>query len=166
MKRKELPRSMGKSTRAIHMGKLKDSLFGEVSVPIFQSSTFAFPNAEEGAARFSGKRPGFIYTRLNNPTVNALEANVVSLEAGFGGMATATGMAAIGTVFMTYLHQHAHVVSTASVYGATRVLLEMELPRFGVRTTFVDSSDPEKIRQALGPETRYGFRRNAPPTPP
>lgn len=149
--------SMGKSTRAIHSGKLADSLFGEVSVPIFQSSTFAFPSAEEGAARFSGESPGFIYTRLSNPTVNALEDNVASLEEGFGGMATATGMAAISTVFMTYLHQGAHVVSTDSVYGSTRVLLEMELPRFGVQATFVDTSDPEKIRKALRPETRMVF---------
>ena len=149
--------SMGKSTRAIHSGKLADSLFGEVSVPIFQSSTFAFPSAEEGAARFSGESPGFIYTRLNNPTVNALEDSVASLEQGFGGMATATGMAAISTVFMTYLHQGAHVVSTDSVYGSTRVLLEMELPRFGAQATFVDTSDPEKMRKALRPETRMVF---------
>ena len=149
--------SMGKSTRAIHSGKLADSLFGEVSVPIFQSSTFAFPSAEEGAARFSGESPGFIYTRLNNPTVNALEDSVASLEQGFGGMATATGMAAISTVFMTYLHQGVHVVSTDSVYGSTRVLLEMELPRFGAQATFVDTSDPEKIRKALRPETRMVF---------
>lgn len=153
MNREKHASSMGKSTRAIHSGKLADSLFGEVSVPIFQSSTFAFPSAEEGAARFSGESPGFIYTRLNNPTVNALEDNVASLEEGFGGMATATGMAAISTVFMTYLHQSAHVVSTDSVYGSTRVLLEMELPRFGAQATFVDTSDLEKIRKALRPET-------------
>ncbi len=157
MNNEDHPRAMHKATRAIHMGKLKESFFGEVSVPIFQTSTFAFHNVEEGAARFSGERPGFIYTRLNNPTVNALEAGVVSLETGFGGMATATGMAAITTALLTFLHQGAHVVATASLYGATRVLLEMELPRFGIRSTFVDSSNPDHIRQALCPETRLVY---------
>ncbi|NLJ28012.1 MAG: aminotransferase class I/II-fold pyridoxal phosphate-dependent enzyme [Deltaproteobacteria bacterium] len=148
---------MHKATKAIHMGILEDSIYGEVSVPIFQSSTFAFPSAEEGAARFAGEQPGYIYTRLKNPTVHALEENVASLENGFGGMATATGMAAISTVFMALLDRNTHVLSTDSVYGATRVLLESEMPRFGVKSTFVDTSDPEKIKKALQPETRMVY---------
>ena len=156
-KRESHTHSMHKATKAIHMGILEDSIYGEVSVPIFQSSTFAFPSAEEGAARFAGEQPGYIYTRLKNPTVHALEENVASLENGFGGMATATGMAAISTVFMALLDRNTHVVSTDSVYGATRVLLESEMPRFGVKSTFVDTSDPEKIKKALQPETRMVY---------
>lgn len=150
-------RSMHKSTKAIHRGGLKRPIYGEISVPIFQSSTFAFPNAQEGAARFAGESQGYIYTRLNNPTVNALEENVSSLENGFGGIASSTGMAAVNAIFLTFLHEGAHVVATDSIYGASRVMLETELTRFGVRTTFVDSSNLENVKKALTRETRMLF---------
>ncbi len=91
-------KSMHKSTKAIHAGSLENSIFGEVSVPIFQSSTFSFRSVEEGAARFSGEQPGYIYTRMGNPTSNALEENLATLENGFKGMVTATGMAASTTI--------------------------------------------------------------------
>ncbi len=144
-----------KSTKAIHAGGLKNSIFGEVSVPIFQSSTFSFTSAENGAARFSGESDGYIYTRMGNPTVNALEENIATLENGYAGMATATGMAAITTVFLALLKQNDHVVSTASVYGPTRVVLEKEFSRFGIKATFVDTSDVENIIGALRlPPTR------------
>lgn len=103
MKKQNRPRLLHKSTRAIHGGKLPATVFGELSVPIFQTSTFAFSDAAEGAARFAGEKPGYIYTRLNNPTVNALEEAVSSLENGWGGIAAATGMAAVTTVFLTFL---------------------------------------------------------------
>ncbi len=146
--------SFRKATKAIHAGRLKDSPYGEVSVPIFQTSTFKFPNAEEGAARFAGESPGFIYTRLANPTVTALEENVCALESGYGAMAAATGMAAISTTFLALLNAGDHVVSTDSLYGSTRVILENELPRFGIETTFVDTSRLENAREALRPNTR------------
>jgi methionine-gamma-lyase len=76
------PRAMGRATAAIHRDGLDGPVYGEVSVPIFQTSTFAFPSAEAGADRFSGKEPGFIYTRLGNPTVRALEECVAALEGG------------------------------------------------------------------------------------
>ena len=147
--------SMHKSTKAIHMGGLKKSVFGEVSVPIFQSSTFSFPSAEEGAARFSGESNGFIYTRMGNPTIQALEDNIASLENGYAGMATATGMAAITTVFLALLQQGNHIISTASVYGPTRMVMEKEFSRFGIKSTFVDTSDLDNIEKAVQlPDTR------------
>jgi methionine-gamma-lyase len=144
------------TTLAVHAGTTIN-LFGEVSVPIFQSSTFSFPNAEEGAARFAGERPGFIYTRMGNPTVRALEDNITALEGGFAGLATATGMAGITTVFLTLTGQGDHVVGTDSVYGPTRMVLEREFSRFGVRSTFVDTSDLDKLREAMRPETKVVF---------
>jgi methionine-gamma-lyase len=149
--------SAGKSTKAIHSGGLKESIYGEVSVPIFQSSTFAFPSAAEGALRFAGESPGFIYTRLGNPTVKALEENVAFLEKGFGGIATSTGMAAISTVFMALFSHDSHVVSSDSIYGPTRVLLESELSRFGVQSAFVDSSDLQSVEKAMQHRTRMVF---------
>lgn len=149
--------NLHKSTKAIHAGALKNSTFGEVSVPIFQSSTFSFPNAQEGADRFSGGQPGFIYTRMGNPTVRALEDNITELENGFAGMATASGMAAINTIFLTLLSQNSHIVGTACVYGPTRMVLEKEYSRFGVEATFVNSSDPQNITKAIKPNTRLIF---------
>lgn len=140
-------------TACIHAGQEPDKLFGGVSVPIFQSSTFAFENADEGAARFAGKDKGYKYTRIGNPTNAALERCVAELENGSVALATATGMAAISTVLMTFLGAGKHIVSTGSVYGPTRTLLEKELSRFGVESSFVDSSDPANVKAALKPNT-------------
>jgi methionine-gamma-lyase len=146
-----------KSTLAVHGGNAGEPVFGEVSVPIFQSSTFSFPNAEEGAARFSGQRPGFIYTRMGNPTVRALEDNITALEGGFAGLATASGMAAITTVLLALTGNGDHVVSTDSVYGPTRMVLEREFARFGVTSSFVDTTELERIDGAMTPTTRLVF---------
>lgn len=145
------------ATKAIHIGGLKDAVFGEVSVPIFQSSTFSFPSAEEGAARFAGEKSGYIYTRMGNPTINALEECIAALENGYAGMATASGMAAITTVYLALLGQGAHVVGTDSVYGPTRVVLEKEFSRFGVEATFVDTSNLDHLKRAIRANTRMIF---------
>jgi len=142
-----------KATKAIHAGNLEKPIFGEVSVPIFQTSTFSFPSAEDGAERFSGESPGYIYTRMGNPTTNALEENLTALENGFAGVTTATGMAAICTVFLTYLEKGSHIISTAAVYGPVRVALEKEFSRFGVESTFVNTSKIDNIIAALQPNT-------------
>jgi methionine-gamma-lyase len=149
--------STHKSTKAIHVGGLKDAVFGEVSVPIFQSSTFSFPSAEEGAARFAGEKSGYIYTRMGNPTINALEECIAVLENGYAGMATASGMAAITTVYLALLGQGAHLVGTDSVYGPTRVVLEKEFSRFGVAATFVDTSNLDNLKRAIRANTRMIF---------
>ncbi len=149
--------SLHKTTKAIHAGSLQHPVFGEVSVPIFQSSTFSFPNADEGAARFSGKKSGYIYTRMGNPTTRALEDNVAALENGYAGMATATGMAAITTVYLALLNQGSHIVSTDSVYGPTRVVLETEFSRFGIQSTFVDTANPDHVKEAMQSNTRVVY---------
>src|SRR5208282_2054335 len=151
------PLEMRKSTKAIHAGGLEHSIYGEVSVPIFQSSTFAFPSVADGAARFSGKQSGYIYSRLNNPTVNALEESVAMLEGGFAGVATATGMAAVSSVYISFLSRGDHVVAANCLYGSSRVILESELTRYGVETTFVDSSELTNIEKAIRPATRMLF---------
>ncbi len=147
----------GLKTKVIHAGSEPDPLYGGVSVPIFQSSTFAFRSAEHGAALFAGEEKGYIYTRLGNPTIHALEECLASLENGTAGLATATGMAAVTTVFFTLLEQNTHLISTASVYGPSRVVVEKELSRFGVTSSFVDTSHLDNVRQHLRPETRLIF---------
>ncbi|MGD0400972.1 MAG: aminotransferase class I/II-fold pyridoxal phosphate-dependent enzyme [Syntrophobacteraceae bacterium] len=151
------PSAMRKFTKAIHAGSLEHSIYGEVSVPIFQTSTFAFPTAADGAARFSGKQSGYIYSRLGNPTVNALEESLAALEGGFAGVATATGMAAVSSVYISFLSQGDHVVAANCLYGPSRVILENELTRYGVETTFVDSSELLNIKKAIRPATKMIF---------
>jgi methionine-gamma-lyase len=147
----------GPHTEAIHAGLDPSAHRGAVSVPIYQSSTFAFPTAEEGAARFERRSPGLIYTRMGNPTVEALESCVATLERGHGAVATATGMAAISSVFLALLRQGDHVVATQPVYGSTRKLLADNFSRFGVTATFVGAADAVALRRALRPETRLIF---------
>ena len=148
---------MKKSTQAIHAGAPHDARYGEVSIPIYQSSTFSFPNAEEGAARFGGTADGYIYTRMGNPTTCALEENIAALEGGFRGMGAATGMAAITTVFLSLLEKGAHIVSTDCVYGPTRVVLEGVFAKFGVESTFVDTTDLRQLRRALRRNTKVVY---------
>ncbi len=144
-------------TLAIHAGQEPDPVYGGVSVPIYQSSTFAFASAEQGAARFAGTEKGFIYTRIANPTVRALEESLATLEGGFDASATATGMAAVTTIYTALLGKDTHVVGTASIYGPSRTVIENEFSRFGVRSDFVDTSDIRNVEKVLRPETKLLF---------
>jgi methionine-gamma-lyase len=125
---------LGINTKLIHAGQTPDWT-GAVTVPIYQTSTFAFRSAKHGTALFAGEEDGYIYTRIGNPTVRALEENVAELEGGCGGIATSSGMGAVCTVYMGLLDAGAHVVSTASVYGPSRGLLENDFSRFGVKSS-------------------------------
>ena len=149
-------RMMGFNTKLVHAGIPEDAL-GSVTTPIYQTSTFAFRNAKQGADRFAGAADGFIYTRIGNPTTVALEQNVAQLENGFGATATASGMGAVSTAYMALLDRGDHVVSTASVYGPSRVLMEKHMSRFGVESTFTDTSDLDNLRQAIRPNTKLVY---------
>jgi methionine-gamma-lyase len=146
----------GINTKLIHAGQHTDPT-GAVTVPIYQSSTFAFRNAQHGAALFAGEEDGFIYTRIGNPTIHALEEAVAELEHGFGGIATSSGMGAVNTVYMALLGASAHMVSTASVYGPSRILMENDFARFGVQSSFVNTSDLNQVRAALEPNTKLVY---------
>ncbi len=141
----------GINTRLIHAGHRTDST-GAVTVPIYQTSTFAFRDAQHGAALFAGEEDGFIYTRIGNPTIRALEEAVAELEHGYGGIATRSGMGAVNTIYMALLESGAHMISTASVYGPSRGLMENDFSRFGVQSSYVNTSDLNQVRAA--------FRRN------
>jgi methionine-gamma-lyase len=149
-------RFSGFHTRLVHAGWHGDAT-GTVNVPIYQTSTFAFRNAEHGAALFQGAEDGYIYTRIGNPTIRALEENIASLENGCGGIATSSGLGAIATIYMALLEQGAHLVSTASVYGPTRGLMEGHFARFGVQSSYVNTSSLEEVRAALRDNTRLVY---------
>lgn len=146
-------KNLGFDSKLIHAGDFHDE-YGSAVVPIYQTSTFAFRNAQHGADLFAGKEKGFIYTRIGNPTINALENKLAELENGCGGIALASGMAAVTTVYMTFLGQGQHVVCTSAVYGPSRAVLESHFAKFGVESTFVDSSNLKEIEEAIRPNTK------------
>lgn len=143
----------GFNTKLIHAGAFEDE-FGSATVPIYQTSTFKFKNAKHGADCFSGKSDGFIYTRIGNPTIRAFEQNIAQLENGYDGIATSSGMGAVSSVFFALLGAGSHIVSSDSVYGPTRGILEQDFIRFGVKATFVNTSIIENIEKAILPETK------------
>ncbi len=151
------PGELGINSRLVHGAYHPDERTGAVNVPIYQSSTFAFRDAAHGAALFAGEEEGYIYTRLGNPTIRVLEDSVANLENGCGGVATSSGMGAVSTVYMALLEQGAHVVSTASVYGPSRGLLEKHFARFGTDATFVNTSSLEALAGAIRPETHLVY---------
>jgi methionine-gamma-lyase len=151
-----MKKNAGFHTRLIHAGHKKDPL-GSVTTPIYQTSTFAFENAQHGAECFAGTSNGYIYTRLGNPTIRAFEEAMASLEGGFGGIAVASGMAAVTTMYMTYLGAGSHIVSSAAVYGPSRNVLEKHFSRFGVEATFLDTSKTELVEAAIRPNTKVIF---------
>lgn len=130
---------------------------GPVTPPIYQTSTFAFRDVAHGAALFAGTERGYIYSRMGNPTVEALERCVAALEGGFGALACSSGMAAVHTVFTALLNEGDHVVCSEAVYGPTCTLLETVFNRFGVRATMVDTSDLAAVRGALRDNTKVVF---------
>jgi methionine-gamma-lyase len=140
----------------VHAG-LEGNEHRAVVPPIYQTSTFAFDSAEQGASLFAGEEPGFIYSRMGNPTVHALERSVAALEGGFAGLACGSGMAAIHTTLAAFLAAGDHVVCSDAVYGPTCTLVEDFLPRFGVESTAVDSSDPGAVEAAMRPNTRFVY---------
>ncbi len=146
-------RDLGFNSKLVHAGQYEDA-FGSATVPIYQTSTFAFRSAEHGAACFAGTDKGYIYTRIANPTIKALEDNIAELEGGYGGIATASGMGAANTIYFALLEEGAHILSTASVYGPARGVIENHFSRFGVSYTYIDTADTENIKKNLKSNTR------------
>lgn len=139
-------------SKCVHAGIEKNE-YGAVVPPICQTSTFIFESAQHGAALFEGKEKGYIYTRMTNPTIEAMENAVASLEGGHKALGCASGMAAVHLVFASMLKAGDHVVCSSIVYGPTTTLLKSVMAGFGVQTTFVDTSETEQIIKAVRPNT-------------
>jgi methionine-gamma-lyase len=142
------------ATKAVHSGQGPDSSTGSVSVPIYQTSIFVFESVEHGAARFSGQEQGYIYTRLGNPTVRALETNVADLEGGEDARACASGMAAIHASVVSIARKGDHIIASESLYSGTAKLFNDILPRFGIEFSFVDSSHVTNVEEAIKDNTK------------
>jgi methionine-gamma-lyase len=150
------PVMRGSGTKAIHAGYTPDHT-GAVNPPIVQSSTFAFRDAAHGMRLFTGEEQGWIYTRIGNPTIRALEDNIATLEGGARGMACSSGMAATNTLTFALLNAGDHVIVTDAVYGPTRLTLELHWSRFGVEHSAVDTANIEEVRAAVRPNTKMLF---------
>lgn len=145
-----------KETQAVHAG-IDEYEFGSVVPPIYQTSTFRFKDVDHGARLFRGDEDGYIYTRMRNPTVEAMEKAIAVLEGGSHALGCGSGMAAVNTVLTALLSKNDHVVCSESVYGPTTTLLSGVFGKFGVRTDFVDTSNSDLIRSAMKPETKVVY---------
>lgn len=153
---KEVLKTMGFSTRAIHGGHKKDQ-FGALATPIHQTATFVFDSAEQGGNRFALKEEGYIYTRLGNPTNTELEEKLAMLEGAEACVSTASGIGAVASAFWTVLKAGDHVVAAKTLYGCTYAYLCHGLTRYGVEVTFVDTRDPKNVKEAMRDNTKVVF---------
>lgn len=145
------------STNALHAGHDFKNNGGTRAVPLYQSTSFVFNNSDHAANLFSLAEPGFIYTRINNPTVDVLEKRLAALEGGIAAVATASGTSAISTTLLTLLRAGDHIVASNSLYGGTYNLLSVTLPRLGITTTFVNPNDKDAFTNAVQENTRAIF---------
>jgi O-acetylhomoserine (thiol)-lyase len=151
------PRTHRFDTLTLHAGARPDPATGARATPIYQTSSFVFPDTDHAAALFNMERAGHVYSRLSNPTCAVLEERIAALEGGIGAIATASGQAALHLGIATLLSAGAHIVASRSLYGGSHNLLDYTLPRFGIETTFVDTRDIDAWRRAIRPTTRLLF---------
>ena len=146
--------SFGFRTRALHAGGTPDAVHGARAVPIYQTTSFVFKDTDDAAKLFALQKYGNIYSRIGNPTVAAFEERIASLEGGIGAVATASGMAAEFITFAALAGSGDHIVASSKLYGGTITQLDVTLRRFGVDTTFIDSTDPDDFAAAIRENTK------------
>jgi O-succinylhomoserine sulfhydrylase len=143
-------------TRLVHAGTLR-SQFGEMSEALFLTQGYLYPSAEDCEARFSGKVPGYIYSRYSNPTMSMFEGRMAALEGAEAARSTATGMAAVTTSLMGLVRLGDHVVAAKALFGSCRWVIEEWLARFGVTFTLVDGEDIDQWKKAVTKNTKVFF---------
>jgi O-succinylhomoserine sulfhydrylase len=143
-------------THLVHTGTLR-SQFGETSEALFLTQGYVYPSAEECEARFSGKKPGYVYSRYSNPTLSMFEQRMAALEGAEAARSTATGMAAVTTALMGQVKAGDHVVAAKALFGSCRWVIEEWLGRFGVTSTLVDGKDLGAWKKAVRKETKVFF---------
>lgn len=148
---------MGVQTLAVHAGHQPDAGAGAVAPPIYQTATFAFESAEQGAARFAREDDGYVYSRYGNPTLTVFEEGIAALEGTEAALATGSGMAAISTTLLGLLRAGDHVVATDALYTATLALLLDTLGGLGVTATLVEADSIDAVAAGMREETRVIF---------
>jgi len=144
-------------TLQVHAGQEPDPTTGSRAVPIYQTTSYVFNNAEHAANLFALKEAGNIYTRIMNPTTDVFEKRMAALEGGVGALAVASGSAAITYAIMNIAGAGDEIVSASTLYGGTYNLFAVTLPRFGIKTVFVNPDDPENFRKAINEKTKALF---------
>ncbi len=147
----------GLATRAIHFGYDPQSEHGALTPPLHLTSTYAFETAEAAGETFAGDRPGFVYSRVGNPTNDLLERRIADLEGGEAAVANASGMGAITSLFWTYLQAGDEIITDMTLYGCTFAYFSHGLSRFGIKITHVDMTDPENLAAALTAKTKFVY---------
>ena len=143
-------------TRLVHAGSLR-SQFNEMSEALFLTQGYKYDTAEDCELRFSGKIPGYVYSRYSNPTMDMFEQRMAALEGAEAARSTATGMAAVTTALMGLVKQGDHVVAAKALFGSCRWVIEDWLPRFGVPCTLVDGKDLNAWKAAVTKNTKVLF---------
>jgi O-acetylhomoserine (thiol)-lyase len=148
------PKFLKFDTLALHAGQRPDPVTGARAQPIYQTTSYVFQDSDHAAALFNLERAGHIYSRISNPTVAVLEERIAALELGVGGIATASGHAALHLAIVTLMGQGGHIVSSSSLYGGTVNLFTHTLPRFGITASLVNPRDMAAFEAAIRPETQ------------
>ena len=143
-------------TRLIHAGTLR-SQFNETSEALFLTQGYVYDTAEQCEARFSGKEPGYVYSRYSNPTVSMFEQRMAALEGAEAARGTASGMAAVSAALMGLVRAGDHVVAAKALFGSCRWVVEDWMPRFGVESTLVDGTDLAQWQKAIRSNTKVCF---------
>ncbi|WP_453991318.1 PLP-dependent aspartate aminotransferase family protein [Bacillus nitroreducens] len=144
-------------TILLHGGQSPDPTTGSRAVPIYQTTSFVFHNTDHAQSLFSLDESGNIYSRIGNPTVDVLEKRIALLEDGVAAVATSSGMAAIALAIMNVAEAGDEIVAASNLYGGTYNLFAVTLPKYGIKTHFVDPTDPENFRKAITPKTKAVF---------
>jgi O-acetylhomoserine (thiol)-lyase len=142
-------RKFGIETLCLHAGQIPDAATGARAAPIYQTTSFVFDSADHAASLFNLQTFGNVYSRISNPTVAVLEERCAALESGRAALACASGQAAEAVALLTLCKQGDHIVSASTLYGGTHTLLQVNLAKLGVESTFVDPVDPENFRRAI-----------------
>ncbi|MDZ7599965.1 MAG: aminotransferase class I/II-fold pyridoxal phosphate-dependent enzyme, partial [Hoeflea sp.] len=145
------------STRAIHHGYNPMDNEGALTPPLHLTSTFAFESAEAGGEMFAGERPGHIYSRISNPTLDLLEKRIAVLEGAEAGLALSSGMGAIAATLWTLLAPGDEVIVDKTLYGCTFAFMRHGLAKFGITVTHVDMTEPQNLATAISEKTRVVY---------
>lgn len=147
----------GFETLALHAGAAPDSATGARAVPIYQNTSYVFDDADHAASLFNLQEPGFIYSRLTNPTVAVLEERLAALEQGIGATATASGHAAQMIALLPLMGPGDHIIASSKLYGGSITQMGHTFKKFGWQVSFVDPSDPDAFQKALTAKTKAIF---------
>ena len=148
-------RNWGFRTRALHAGGRPDPTTGSRAVPIYQSTSFVFEDTADAADKFALQKYGTIYTRISNPTINAFEERMASLEGGIGSVATASGMSAEFLTAAALAGHGDNLVTSSALYGGTHTLFDVTLSRFGIEARFVDGDNPDAYAKNIDENTKF-----------